>query len=270
MTIAAGFVHRDGILLCAETEHTSQTLKSHAAKVRHFECKWGRVGIGYAGNADNATVVSQKIEKAVKSLQSKDDVLPKIEEIVEAQYRRLVHRNPNPSDHDFQLLIVLRPTNEVPRLWVTVGIGVLEVDTYRIIGIGETLGETLIEPGFVRGADSERILLLALHAMAIVKRHIPYCGGMSMYLDLKNDGSVLEYYGDSYLHKLEGWVGVYQLLTWNLLNSFANRKIGEQDFIRNLEHFGHQLVEARRNFEDDKMRHEMFTKAMRVITEGKP
>jgi 20S proteasome alpha/beta subunit len=268
MTIAAGFVHRDGILLCADTEHTGYNLKSHAPKVRHFECVWGRIGIAYAGNADNATAVSQKLEKLLKPLRLKDP-LPKIEELIDGQYRRLVHRNPNQDNADFALLIVVRSKNQPPRLYVTSGVAVLEVDTYRIIGIGETFGEQLVEPGFVRGADSERILLLALHAMALVKRHVPFCGGLSMYLDMRKDGTILEHYGEPFLERLEKWVGVYHLLSWNLLNQFASRKMSDADFARNLEYFAAKLIEARQNFADDKKLLEMRMDAMRIITQGK-
>ena len=267
MTIAAGLLHRDGVLLCADTELTGAASKTYAAKVRHFECDWGRTGLAYAGHVDNATVVSQKLEAALKPLKS--NPLPKIEEVVEAQFRRLVHNSPMPDDAYFELLIVVRPKNEPAQLYVTSGVAVLKVDTYRIIGVGETFGEHMIEPGFTVGGTSERVLLLALNAIALVKRRVAYCGGPSMYLDLRNDGSVLEHYSDPLLERLEKWVGVYHFLSWNLLTHFANQKETEEDFAANLQLFASHLIEARKSFGDDAKLHEMRTEAMRAITQGK-
>ena len=267
MTIAAGLLHRDGVLVCADTELTGAASKTYAAKVRHFECDWGRTGIAYAGHVDNATVVSQKLEAALKPI--KKNPLAKIEEVVEAQFRRLVHNSPRPDDAYFELLIVVRPTNEAAQLYVTSDVAVLKVDHYRIIGIGETFGEHLIEPGFTVGMDSQRVLLLAVNALALVKRRVSYCGGPSMYLDLRNDGSILEHYGSPLLERLEKWVGVYHFLSWNLLTHFANQKESDEHFIANLDLFGRHLIEARKSFEDDAKLHQMRADAMRAITQGK-
>ncbi len=268
MTIAVGLVHREGVLLCADTELTGQASKSYAAKVRHFECKWGRIGIAYAGNEDNAAVVSEKLEKALKSLRIKD-TLPKIEEIVEVQYRRLVYRNPNPNNADYALLLVLRPKGKQASLYVTSEIAVRAINTYRIIGIGDALGEQLIEPGFGMGGTSEAALLLAVNAITLVKRRVSFCGGPSMYLDLRNDGTFHEWYGDPFLERLEKWVEVYHFLSWNLLTHFANRQLSESDFIKNLEVFGGKLIEARRKFEDDAKLHQMRKEAMEAITKDR-
>ena len=271
MTVCAGFVHREGVLLCADTQHEGWDIKLHAAKMRHFDCPSGRVGLTYAGNANFATAVGQKLEREVKALSKGADLLLAIEKIIDKEYRRLVYRNPHPDDPaiDYGFLMAIQPRNGTTKLYLADRVAVMNVPTYKLIGIGETFGAQLVEPGFTLGADPEQMLVLAVYAMALVKEHVPGCGGLSMYLDLRNDGSYLEYYGEPLLERLEKWVGVYHLLTWNLLNQFADRTMSEADFIRNLEEFGHKLVQARRNFDDDKKLIEMRREAMRMITQGK-
>ena len=39
MTIAAGFVHQDGVLLCADTQQETWALKFYSSKVGYFDMR---------------------------------------------------------------------------------------------------------------------------------------------------------------------------------------------------------------------------------------
>ena len=97
MTLAAGFLYREGVILCAETELTIGDLKSHGAKIMPFECPYGRIGIVCSGHFLGAVSTMQKIRAAVQALPSETHPLVAIEAILRREYQEIVwDRQPAP------------------------------------------------------------------------------------------------------------------------------------------------------------------------------
>src|SRR5580704_18025225 len=67
MTIAAGFVHRGGVLLCADTQHETATMKSHASKLHQVDYWDGHIAFAYAGNSAFALTTIEKCSKRIQS-----------------------------------------------------------------------------------------------------------------------------------------------------------------------------------------------------------
>jgi hypothetical protein len=49
MTIAAGFLHADGILLCSDSQMEGAAIKFQAPKIGMFEFLGGKIGFAFAG-----------------------------------------------------------------------------------------------------------------------------------------------------------------------------------------------------------------------------
>lgn len=62
MTIALGFVHRGGVVLCADTELTAGERKLHGSKIFHFDCAVGRFAFVFAGHVPNLSVRFRRSE----------------------------------------------------------------------------------------------------------------------------------------------------------------------------------------------------------------
>lgn len=266
MTIAAGFVHRDGVLLCADTQITNQSLKVHAQKVRHFDTKAGRIGIAYAGDVAVAITVIQTLEQKLKTLNVQNP-LPIIRKVVDREYRRLVFSHPHFGyEHgpDVSLVLAVQLAGAEVKLYATQQVAVHEISTYRCLGAGETFGTQLIEPTFRMRAEPSHALLHAIRMLALVKEHVPGCGGDSIYLDLRHDGAIHEHH-DQLLQRVENWIKTYQLVSWEALRALFDMAATEDEFKRNLGVFNHRMLETWHALQADKSIHQMFTEADQAI-----
>jgi hypothetical protein len=84
MTIAAGFVCREGILLCADTEQTAWAMKLHGSKLGHFACPGGIIAFAYAGNTRFAFSAIQKLQKRLQGIPP-EDTLSEVEKVLDRE-----------------------------------------------------------------------------------------------------------------------------------------------------------------------------------------
>jgi hypothetical protein len=121
MSIAAGFLHGGGVLLCADTEHSTSDMKIHAPKIGYFECPLGKVGYAYAGNAALALACIQKCQRRLQSV-APDEAFSELERTLDKEYRRNVFSHPNlvyePTLH-YQFLIAIQSALQPLTLYVT-------------------------------------------------------------------------------------------------------------------------------------------------------
>jgi len=94
MTIAAGFLHSGGVLLCADTQHEAGAMRVHAAKIGTFDCPGGKVGFAFAGNSAFAISVIQKCSKKLRSVPP-EETLEELDNLLAEEYRRLAFDHPN-------------------------------------------------------------------------------------------------------------------------------------------------------------------------------
>ena len=97
MTIAAGFVCKDGVILCADTEHTGWPSKFHESKLDHFEIPAGKIAFALAGNRSFAWCAIQKCRERLRSV-APQSVANELEQILETEYRRNVFGHPSYSN----------------------------------------------------------------------------------------------------------------------------------------------------------------------------
>lgn len=188
MTIAAGFSCSDGVLLCADTEHTGWTAKSHHSKVDHFEVPGGKVCFALAGASTLAWCAIQKCKKRLHA-DASSDLIADLESILDDEYRRNVLGHPNFNSLDYSLLVSVWTQNEGARLFATTATAMTQVREFHCIGIGGELASYLIRSGF-QNLSLKSATALAAYTLGSVKDSISGCGGMSIYVLLRNDGSV--------------------------------------------------------------------------------
>jgi hypothetical protein len=251
MTIAAGFLHRDGVLLCADTQQETWALKFYGSKVGYFDCYAGKVAYAFAGNSDFAAAAILGCEKRLKKISSGDPA-EVAQKFLDKEYRRVVFGNPNqandPTLHYWFLLAFYIP-GQLVRLYATNQVAMQPISSYRCLGIGDTLATHLIRPTFDTALSERQALHLAAYALTIVKRDVPGCGGSSMFLSLRNDGSVKEIYNDPVVSQFEKHLGGYNMLTQQLLWLLTDVVgLSDSDFEINLHLFDQQILEIRREW----------------------
>jgi len=270
MTIAAGFIHREGVLLCADTEHTGWTWKVQGAKLGHLEYRGGKVGWGYAGNTGFALSAIQECARQLEGIEAVD-ALPRIRKVLWREYKRNVLDHPDHATDaslHYNLLICLWSTGEMPRLYVTTQTALREVDAYDCIGIGESIAHFLIRPSFIAGLSERGALNLATHVLAGAKDYVPGCGGASYFISIRNDGLIKEY--DSirtgHCRRLEAYSNLYEIKARRLLLAMADSGINDAQFEEYLTGvFNPQILEIRHAWTAEKQaRIKEFSEVMRT------
>jgi hypothetical protein len=247
VTIAAGFVCEEGVLLCADTEHTGWTSKFHDSKLDHFEIPGGKIAFALAGHSSFAWSAIQKCRDRLQGV-APQDIVVELEQLLETEYRRHVLGHPNYSDVGYELLIAVWTPPERVALYVTSETCIRKVDSFECIGIGRELASFIIRPTFLRLMPERKALSLAAYALVEVKESISGCGGMSVYLLLQNDGNVgtLTSLHQGKCEQLEGYSKAYDFIARELLMALADEDTEDSDFERYLtEIFNQRILEVR-------------------------
>lgn len=268
VTIAAGFVHRDGVLLCADTELTAGALKLRGAKVAEIKAATGHLAVVFAGHVHNAVATIQKMERKLQTYRG-DDPMGQLERLIGAEHERLVltrHLHEQP-EYDFSFIIAFKPPHGKVQMHATDGPAMWREKHYKAIGIGATFATQMIQSGLFGGASGPRdqYLVLASHVMGSVKKHVAQCGGLSLFIDLGHNGAATHFYGDSYLEAIEKWFSVYYMLTWNLAVQMGDTRMSDADFVANLKNFTTEMIERREKWRELRDRHIMHGEAYQSL-----
>jgi len=197
VTIAAGFKFRDGVLLCADSEHVGYEHTVHDAKIFSVDCAAGKACFTFAGNPAFAKAAIYKCKQRLRSIQPSAQNPPIFEIIsktLEKEYHRQVLSVPtyaNDSSYAYRLLVAIWSPQEPLTLYVTEGPSIWPASDHECIGVGEPLSLFLVQPLLVDPAylSLERTVTVATYMLYKVKGFVPACGGMSQLLGIFDDGS---------------------------------------------------------------------------------
>ncbi len=194
MTIAAGIIHNDGILLCSDTQIEFGAIKTHGPKMGWFDCPGGRIAFAIAGATAFALFAIQKCKRHVADIPP-PEVSSEVERILSEEYRRVVFDHPSYSSDPVRisywfLLSLWSYAEGTVRLLATHENTSHEVTGHECIGIGQELAQYIMGPALNQERTEQEAMLLASHMLEKVKNHVPGCGGASRFLAMQNDGSI--------------------------------------------------------------------------------
>jgi hypothetical protein len=254
MTIAAGFVCREGILLCADTEQTDWAMKLHGSKVGHFQFPGGQLAYAYSGNTRFAFSAIHKCRKELESGVT-GDALAHIETILDVEFRRNAFEHPDYSKDKagigYQFILALRIEDAPFRMYVTTETAIHQVSEYDCIGFGEYLAHYLIRPWWVGGLPIHSVLSMAAYALTGTKEYVPGCGGVLVYLVLMHDGrvGVLTSHHPGASENVERFAKGYDAAAQYLLKEMASEISTDEQFEHYLKHvWSEQIMETRRRW----------------------
>jgi hypothetical protein len=245
MTIAAGLLCKEGVLLCTDTEVTDWETKSQESKMYMFDFPGGKVCFAYAGNTRFAFSAIQKCEKKLRAQKSakkaKGDPYDEIEEILDGEYRRNVLRHPSQSTDislHYWLLMALWIEGNGSKLYVSSQTALNESTDFECEGSGKQLARHLLRPWFRGRMPYSEALCQAAYALTHVKDTVQYCDGLSVFRFIDHDGNV------SFTTSQEGFASTcgeieryakgYDMLTKRLLEYIFDPMKDEQYFEQNL------------------------------------
>ena len=253
MTIAAGFVHRDGVLLCADTQHETLTMKSHATKLHQLDYWDGHIAFAYAGNSAFALSTIERCTKRIEALHNGEDPVTAAEKILDAEYRRVVYKHPDrlidPNVGYYFLMAVHRRSKGRTELHASYEVTIRQIFSYEALGIGKPLADYLVKPFYTRGQSEHDAVCFAAQVVSIAKEHVPGCGGMSLLLSLRNDGTIGEFYNDHLIKQLETEAPAYFMKAQDLLFQHVDGNLSTADFEMNLHLFDNYVLEMRQRWD---------------------
>ena len=186
MTIAAGFFHRDGIVLCSDTQQETGMAKFHGPKVAVTDIPFGKIAFAFAGHSDFATTAIQSCSTRLADV-SPEDTVHVLADVVESEYRRLVFSHPcfdtDPSLWYGLIVALWEESKKSCSLWVTQEHSLHSCfEPFRAIGTGTDLANLIIMPFIDDQLSESKALTLMAYMMARAKDTVAGCGGISQYM----------------------------------------------------------------------------------------
>lgn len=260
MTIAAGFVASDGIVLCADTLYTDGQTKEYRDKIFSWEGLRTFVGFAVAGHATIGRMVVDDCRDALDGLRRKglsmSSILATIRPIIKRTYEQYVDTRPleERAASDFWLLIAISTQAEKFRLYSSVRASLSRIDTFECVGIGRQLGRYIIDPTYHQGMTVDEVALLGVHALASAKERVDGVGGRSQFVAVK-DGFVSPIAPHNF-DDADDYILEYRGMTARLLLDIANKDLTEDGFGLQLALFGRKVHDMRKawNFEAEPWR----------------
>jgi 20S proteasome alpha/beta subunit len=190
MTIAAGFVHKDGVLLCSDTQQEGGAIKIHSPKIGVFNCPGGKLGFALAGNVRFAISTIQTCAQQLRQTEA-SNTISVLEAVLDREYRRLVYQHPDYGKDEsipYWLLISFWSSqSNTTSLFMTEGHALVSsFESFQAIGSGFELATVLARPFIYDEMKEEESLILAAYVLARVKDNVPGCGGDSQFVSMKN------------------------------------------------------------------------------------
>ena len=246
MTIAAGFVARDGILLCADSQYTAAE-KTYRPKVFAENCGAFTIGFTFSGDEDYAkTAIFDSFDAVTR--------IPQGSPMLEA--RKAIRRVIKQVISDYNAAKLADPLQQ-PAFLVAISsesekalfssreTAMPPVESYACLGTGSYLGQYIVPSQLPHPMTlSIRSLVpLSLHMIAAVKRHDAYCGGGANFVVIRGRESRGFYFADP-ARPDAGFVD-YDRLSSQLLLSLGNPNDSDEEFQNKLAAFTKSITELR-------------------------
>jgi hypothetical protein len=252
MTIAAGFVVEDGILLCADTQYAGGT-KIHKAKL--FPGTFGgslSVIFALAGNDGYGRMAIEDTRLAIASIPEAECSVGRIAvavreavKIIDEEY--VSKRPPNEIEGSrFELLMAVWHQMEGLHLFAIRHTFLEPVDSHECIGIGEYLARYLIG-AYRKGTSKKQAAITAARMLSALKDYDANCGGFSQIVVLRSDGTFSP--NTWYESKVEDiHIPEFERLTRDLLSRVADVEMDDAEFKQHLDSFSRQISGVRESW----------------------
>jgi len=181
MTIAAGFLCKDGIVICADSEVSTELEKYEESKIftlhPHNSSLNPTVIFAGSGWLDFVKMTVDKIKHRALGVSHGYEIEEIVEQTIMEVHRKHIRYYPAEPKPFFNLLVGIRDGDNL-NLLLTAGTAVTRAPQYACIGIGDTLANYLSRGLMPQQESSETAALLAVQILDQVKKNVPGCGGM--------------------------------------------------------------------------------------------
>jgi 20S proteasome alpha/beta subunit len=233
MTIAAGFLCNDGIVICADREVTTDYEKYEESKIFTINPDGATTGptvvIAGSGWLDFVKMTVDKIRERTLFVTHGYEVKEILESTLLEVYEKHIHFYPDNPKPYFDLIVGIRDEKGLTLL-KTMRTSVNRIEDFTCMGIGDTLANFLSRKLSPQDDTVVEAALLAVQILDQVKTNVPGCGGQfSEVAVLPSEGKVIKINPSSLLD-LEYRAKAFALLLKPLLMSVSNPTLSDKDF----------------------------------------
>lgn len=180
MTIAAGILCKDGIVLCADTELASNSLRTNRSKIfAAAESEHVHVAVAASGDYDFASAAVEYTDPLMRDIKPDtkiDNVRNAFEDAISDLYQNHIWKNPT-LQRDFSLLVAVWSREEGFALFKTVETVILRVTDFDVLGTGGDLADYILKKSYRDNITVSQAVAFSAHMLAEVKNHGQGCGG---------------------------------------------------------------------------------------------
>jgi hypothetical protein len=241
MTITAGFVATDGVVLCADSLY-SGGIKVYGKKIFSMPLNGSAIAFALAGHEAFA---KRAIEECFGLLDSNPDAQRSIagakaavESALKRFHEEFVFTRPS-EERDrvkFNLLVSIMSLGEPPLLFASHDTVLIPVSGHECFGAGYHVGHHVIENAYSRNMTVDDAVVLAIHAVAVAKEYVEGVGGKTQLLWMRN-GAVSPFNPINSAVYTETYVMSFERRAAELLFHAANPKLDDEEFQQRIDSF---------------------------------
>jgi 20S proteasome alpha/beta subunit len=199
MTIAAGFICRDGIVLATDTQYSvGGLLKTDGPKLFNVaERSDLSVVIAGAGSVPFMRMAVGEIEAALRQMPDGTATLPKAKKVIEDVLMNVfaVHVYPVPGDRpEFELLVGIWTQPDGLHLFRTYLTTVVPASDYACIGVGVYVSHFALSLMYRMDVGATEATFLAVYCIKAAKDYVDGCGKRTRIQVIRRDGKIQRVY----------------------------------------------------------------------------
>jgi hypothetical protein len=244
VTIAAGFVCTEGLVLFADTEEQEGYIKTSVEKIRDLSVNGLNIAIANAGNGPLADALVDQIFDKLQTVKSnRSSVLQMLRSCIIEFHRDEVSLYPSGDDtRRVGLIIGLQIGSESPILLHADSSALRKVTEFAVIGYGAEI-KFLAQQLYRENMPLRHGILIANHLCKTAKDYVQGCGGDSRIATISEGKIEIRHFFDVWTDE-----SVFRALTSNyhaVMLSLGDEQISDEQFNNCIEWFAAEAWKER-------------------------
>jgi len=252
MTIAAGFVCKDGVILCADTQETIPGYaRTDVQKLRSFEVKG--INLFFAGAGNNGIQVDASIEEITDNLRDSPEDLADARRFVRVlrdAVRAVFPMEYYPrAETEVDLLMAVQFSSSA-KLYRITDCSVASVTERVCVGAGLVLANQLLQRYYSWDASLLEAAIISLYVLYHAKKWVPSCGGNTDIALIPNIGGRMSYMPTEEVEKIEKYCEAHDKALQRLLTAVPRHPKNKEAFDNEVRNAVIGLTAARSAFQE--------------------
>jgi hypothetical protein len=245
MTIAAGFVYEGGILMCADSEMSSATVKRDESKIRDCRFADGVVVFGFSGIEGHAAAAIDQCEDVLRNLPSTGLTHQQIVQAIRGTWAD-EYKTHGVGGH-YDAVIAVHSRMNGLALYSTTESSISRVrKIHACVGVGSDLTNYVLRNHHV--TEKGVVQRLAVMTIGWAKRYVQGCSGWTLLYDVQSDGSLNKRWDDERIRLLEGYTARFEDHAQFLLTMGFSNIDDDENFENCLATFDGRIREERQRW----------------------